>query len=459
MATAAVILRRLPSRDRGPSSPFMTSHDQLLSEFRSQVSSCLQRRDREWEASRRLIEASHFVDTVHRLVERIRSSGLSATVQDSLLAALNQGNVQRAQDLSGPRLKALTGLPPSKGFRALCVYFEVAEEQSSPWQLPLLDSEMVGRFVRKHATPFELLLTANVPSVLELGAGDLSFAAELTDMYAPRIQRLNRRLILHCIDRLHPHSKLGGPLHPSQEVVQRLRSRSDLSFRFLPDQDMCDFDRLVHGGKLAARYAMATCWAPATPTFAYEPTRLTPEVIERELRETKGDFRQVRYAGEAALEVEHRERTLLFPPWKFEIHGPLALLDLLARSSHLGVLGAVDSQVFWEILAQLLEDDRYRPKDRPFTRQNLPAIFGDVYERLSTLPIGDAVDLSSCATIRRRLPRVLAGNALSDGYTFRSVVIRRGAVFPDTPVSSTARRFADMAEETPPWMITIASDP
>ncbi|HEY7446538.1 MAG TPA: hypothetical protein VH702_00230, partial [Vicinamibacterales bacterium] len=290
------------------------------------------------------------------------------------------------------------------------------------------------------------------------GAGDLSFAAELAEQYGPKLYRQNRTLLLHCIDRLSPQSKLGGPLHPPPGVIQALRSRSDLSFQFLPDQDMCEFDQLARTGRLATRYAIATCWAPATPTFAYEPTRLSPEVIQEQLRLTKGPFRQTRFEGEAALEVQHRDRTLLFPFWKFQIRGPLALLDLLARSSHLGVLGAVDSQVFWELLAQLLEEERYRPKDLPFTPDTLPAIFGDIHTRLSALEIGESLELSTCGSLRANLPRVLPGKQLPNGYRFQSVVLRRGAIFPDMPASSTARRFSGMEEETPPWMVTVVPD-
>jgi hypothetical protein len=436
----------------------MTSHDQPLAQFRSQIAKRLQEADREWEASRRLIESSRLVETVHRLIERVRTFDLTPAIQDSLLTALNQGKVQRVQDLSGSRLKAVTGLPPSKAIRALCVYFDVVEPMSSRWQVPSLDGETVSAFLDDHATPFDLLLTSNVPSLLDLGAGDLSFAAEVAELYASRIQHLNRSLVLHCIDRLHPQSKLGGPLHPPAELVQHLRSRSDLSFRFLSNHDMCEFDRLWRAGILAQRYTLTTCWAPATPTFAYEPTRLSHEVIEAELRHSKGAFRRVRYGKESALEVQHRDRTLLFPPWKFDIRGPLALLDLLARSSHLGVLGAVDGQVFWEVLAQLLEGDQYRPKDQPFTSENLPIIFGKVYQQLSALALGEALDLSMLAPIRTRLPRVLPPAGPGDGHRFRSVVIRRGAVFPQMPASSTARRFGDMVEESPPWMIVVVPD-
>ena len=438
---------------------FMTSHDRFLAEFRAEVTRRLQQRDKEWELSRRLIGASHLVDTVHRLIECVRASSLSPSVRDCLLEALRQGTAQRVQELSGSSLKGLTGLPPSKALRALCLYFDLVPQATSRWPVPSLDGEAVSTFLTDHlTTPFDLLLTSNVPSLLDLGAGDLSFAAEVADLYGPQIQAQNRTLTLHCIDRLHPQSKLGGPLHPSQELVLRLRSRSDLSFRFLQDEDMCQFDQLSRSGSLAARYAVATCWAPATPTFAYEPTRLSRDLIQEELRHTKGPSRHIRYGGEAALEVQHRDRTLLFPPWKFEIRGPLVLLDLLARSSHLGILGAVDSQVFWEVLAQLLEDARYRPKDQAFTSHSLPAIFGDVYEQLSALATGEALDLSVCAPIRTNLPRALPGAHREDSYRFRSVIIRRGAVFPHMPASSTARRFRDMVEETPPWMVMVVPE-
>jgi hypothetical protein len=436
----------------------MTSHD-LLAEFRSHLSRRVQERDTEWEASRRLIETSQVASTLQRLRERARSSELPGAVQDALLSALNQGHAQRIQDLSGPQLKAVTGLPPSKAIRALCVYFDIVEHPASHWEVPSLDSATVSTFVDNCTTPFDLLLSSNVASVLELGAGDLSFAAELADLYAPQIHRQNRTLMLHCIDRLHPQSKLGGPLHPPEDRLHSLRSRSDLSFRFLPDQDMCAFDHLARTGKLAARYTVSTCWAPATPTFAYEPTRLSPSLIQEQLEQTKGSFRQTRYAGEVALEVHHRDRRLLFPSWKFEIRGPLALLDLVARSSHLGVLGAVDNQVFWEMLAQLVNEERYRPKDVPFTSDTLPSIFGEIHERLSALKVGDAVDLSTCATLRASLPRTLPGMRVREKYRFRSVVIRRGAVFPHMPASSTARKFDDMVEETPPWLVTLVPDP
>jgi hypothetical protein len=159
------------------------------------------------------------------------------------------------------------------------------------------------------------------------------------------------------------------------------------------------------------------------------------------------------------LEVQHGDRALLFPVWKFEIQGPLALLDLLARRGFLCVLGAVDTQVFWEILAQLLDDARYRPNNRPFTSDNLPTIFGEVFERLSRLALGETLILSDCASLRREIPRVLPFHSTQDlFYRFRSVQVRRGAIFSGLPASSTARRFSDMVEESPPWMLVLVPE-
>jgi hypothetical protein len=219
---------------------------------------------------------------------------------------------------------------------------------------------------------------------------------------------------------------------------------------------MFDLRSLDEHGKLAPRYTIATCWAPATPTFAYEPARLSQSVIDEDLRRTKGSFRHTQFQGESALEVQHGDRALLFPSWKFEIAGPLALLNLLARRGSLCVLGSVDAQVFWEFLAQLLEDPRYRPQDQPFTSANLPEIFGEIHRTLDHLPIGDSINLADIGTLRHQYH--FADPSASTNHStdsFRYVRISRGATFPGIPASSTARKFSAMTEEAPPWFLTL----
>ncbi len=437
----------------------MSSTEQILADFRSQVTQLLQERDKEWEASRKLVEAKQLAATLKRLIEEAHRVDLPVIIRDAITLALGNSEAGRIQDLPGPRLKELTGLPPTKAVRGLCVWFGVIEGLAAQWPVTSSRSEEVEVFARSHSNPFDVLLETDVASLLDLGAGDLSFATELVEQYVAPLQQRQRELILHSLDRLQPGSKLGGPLHPERERLNGLRSRTGLSFQFYGNQDMFDLGHLDQTGKLAPRYTIATCWAPATPTFAYEPTRLSEQVITQELHRTKGTFRQTNFSGEGALEVQHGDRVLLFPPWKFEIRGPLALLNLLANRGFLSVLGAVDTQVFWEILAQLLDDTCYRPNNQPFTSDNLPTVFGEVFERLSRLAVGETINMSDCGPLRREIPRVLPYLPTQDSsYRFRSVQIRRGAIFPGIPASSTARRFSDMVEESPPWMLILVPE-
>lgn len=279
----------------------------------------------------------------------------------------------------------------------------------------------IEQVVRNMENPFDLLRSADVASLLDIGAGDLSFAEEVVGLYGPDLTQQNRELIVHCLDRLDPHSQLGGPLHPRPDRLRRLQQTPGLSFAFFGNQDMFELESLDEQDALASRYTIATCWAPATPTFAYEPTRLSRSLIDQELIRTRGPFARLA-SRERALEVAHGDRLLLFPPWKFEIVGPLALLGLLARRGSVCVMGSVDDQVFWELLAQLLDESRYRPQDESLNTVTVPKIFGDLYDALVGLPVGGSIDLSSLATLRRQYP------PSGDGFSgaFRYIRIQRG---------------------------------
>ncbi len=432
----------------------MSEHD-TIAEFRRVVNRLAQESGSRWEASKRVHESSAFPRVLEQLVHASQEATLPPAVKDLLDRSLNRGQAIGIQNLDGPGLKALTGFPPSKAFRALCIYFGLIQAPASRWPVPDVADKAIDLLITQSSNPFDLLLQSPVASVLDLGAGDLSFAGELADQYLPILLGQERELILHAVDRLDPGSKLGGPLHPGRAHIAQLQERPGLAFRFYGNQDMCDLHELEDVGKLAPRYTIVTCWAPATPTFAYEPSRLSEPVIVDDLRRTKGAFRHIRFEGETALEVQHGERALVFPSWKFEIRGPLVLLNILAKRGIVGILGAVDSQVFWELLAQLLEDPRYRPADLPFTSANLPEIFGEVYQRLAGLQSGESLSLADLAPLRTAIPASPTIQSDSKLSTFRQVLIRRGAVFPGLPASSTARRFSDMIEESPPWFVTL----
>ncbi len=120
----------------------------------------------------------------------------------------------------------------------------------------------------------------------------------------------------------------------------------------------------------------------------------------------------------------------------------------------------MDNEVFWELLAQLLQGEQYRPPDVIFSPSVLAEVFGTVHHRLSALPVGGSVALADLAELRQDLPPVIGEGGPQDRpCRFRYVEVRRGAVFEGMPTSRTARLFRDMTEETMPWMLILVPEP
>jgi hypothetical protein len=435
----------------------MVPDQQLLSSFRARVKASQEAHREAWADSRRLIAADNLRMTLSSLIAAIQaSSALPEMIRGALIEAICHGAATRVQDLDNEALKALTGLPPAKALRALCLFFEVAAAPDDPTSA--LTASAVEDFVRRHTNPYDLLAEADVSSVLDLGAGDLTFAEDLVSRYLPMIEERGKTLTVHCVDRLRPGSKVGGLYHADPDRLARLRHHPSphLEFRFWGNQDMFDL-REARG--LMPKYTVVTCQAPPTPTVAYEPSRLSPSVIRDHLVNTKGEFRIVREGGEEALEVRHAGRTLLFPPWKFDVRGPVALLNVLSRRGALCVLSAVDSEVFWELLSQLLDDQNVRPQDTIFTQARIPDVFGALGSALVSLPVGASMVLSDRMALRDEIPEG-QNESLRDGRRrrFRYVEVRRGALFPEVPASRTAKMFKDMTEEVPPWFLVLVPE-
>lgn len=411
-----------------------------------------------WELTRKLVHSSQLPHTLTQLTERIRHSNLPSTLQNVLVASLgtSQATSDQPRRVNPALLKELTGLPPTKALRSLCVYFSLVQAGAPPSSIPA--PQDVEAFIKNGGSPYDLLLQVEQPSLLDLGAGDLSFEEDLLDRYLPQFQSSRKVFTLHALDRLQPGSQLGGQYHASQERLGRLTriAPDHLQFRFWGGIDMMELSKQP---QCLPRYTMVTCHAPATPTFAYEPTRVSSPIIQTHLTKSKGRYRKVRVNGEDALEVTHRGKCLTFPSWKFVIQGPLALLNLAARRGALGVLAAIDDEVFWEILAQLVDDPGMRPADVVFSQETLPDVFGHVHQALSSLTIGERCDLSEVIPLRQSLP---AGTTPRErkpvACRFRFVEIRRGAVFPGMPAGFTARQFAHMSEEVPPWHLVLVPE-
>ena len=425
-------------------------------QLRAHIQTCKQANTAAWELTRKFVHPSRLANTLGQLTERIQRSALPGTLREQLVAGLAvTPHAPTSGTAEDNMLKALTGLPHTKAIRALCLYFALVRDIASSAGLAPHDVEA---FVQHNPSPCEILLRAEQPSLLDLGAGDLSFEEELIARYLPLLQQHKKVFTLHALDRLRPGSQLGGRYHASPERLRRFTflDPDHLQFRFWGDVDMMSPEM---PRALLSRYTMVTCHAPATPTFAYEPSRLSPAIIRAHLTRTKGDFQTVRVSGEEALTVMHRGTSLTFPPWKFSIQGPRALLNLAARRGALCVFTAVDDEVFWEILAQLVEDPAMRPADVVFTPDVLPEVFGQVHQALTSLKIGERCTLSDVVALRRTFP---AGPGPGDGrpapHRFRFVEIRRGAVFPDMPAGSTARQFSHMSEEAPPWQLVLVPE-
>jgi hypothetical protein len=404
----------------------------------------------DWSASRRLVSPDLVCETIERLTAALSGSSLDPGVRDSLLEALLPGKSEGLKGIAGERLREITGLTPTKAIRNLCVLLGLAQSVRMP--VSGLSQQEVEAAASSTGNPFDLLLTADVASVMDFGAGDLTFEEQLVAGYLSRLEAAGKDLILHCMDRLDPADEASSLVQAGRKRVQNLRQHpsSRLQFRFFSSRDMFAVQDVA---TVRPRYTIAVCHSPASPTFAYEPSRLSEEAIERRLRETKGEFRRVPRGGRTVLEVRHGDEWLTFPEWKFDVYGPLALLDLLSRNGKLCVLGAVDTEVFWEILSQLLPEERARPREVFYTEENVRKYFGSSYEPLAQLAVGERTVLKE---VRGDIPRVLGPEGKQgERYGFRYVEVRRGALFPGMPTGRTAYVFEQMTREAAPWFLTL----
>ncbi|MDH4192893.1 MAG: hypothetical protein OEV70_01915 [Nitrospirota bacterium] len=425
--------------------------------FREQIKASRESFPHHWEASRKLVVPENLHTMLPALIHHIQEVSLDPILRERLIDALQHFSQPTGSREGNQVLKELTGFPPSKAVRALMVWGILAVDDGGqkPEELSSVQCEEI---IRGAFNPYDVLQQTPTPSLLDIGAGDLSFEQELVDHYISQVRAQRTSLTLHAFDRLMPGSRVGGVYHKNVDRERYLRnfSSEELRFKFWGGMSLETFLKVK--GRLS-RYTVSTCHAPANPTFAYEPGRLAPDIIQAHLQSSRGQYRQSRYEGEPVLEVSHQGQTLTFPDWKFDIVGPLALLRFMAQQSCVGILSAIDDEVFWELLSQVLADDRFRPPDKIFTKALLPEIFGKVYEELSAMAIGERKDLSRLAELRDPMPFGVAnkkGNPIP--CRFRYVEIRRGAVLEGVPSSFTARQFSQMTEESTPWWVIFIPD-
>ena len=429
-----------------------------IQELRSQVKESRESYPHHWEASRKLMNQESLSTTLPTLIQSIQEASLVPSLQKSLIEVVKQFGQQTKTRQVHQTLKELTGLPPSKAIRALIVWGVLAVGEKNEGVTGDLSAEELEGRLREGRNPYDILLHSHSPSLLDIGAGDLTFEKELVDRYIPQLRSHKKMLRLHAFDRLTPGSRVGGVYHKNPDHEGYLKSfpAEELKYQFWGGMDL---EQFCQAKDVFPRYTICTCHAPANPTFAYEPSRVESSLILKHLQATRGHFHLGRFEGEAVLEVSHQEKILTFPPWKFNIIGPLALLQLMGQRSQVGVLSAIDDEVFWEILSQILADHQFRPRNKIFTKDNIPEVFGEVYKELSSLAIGGRVDLSKIAELRDPVHFGAKPLEKTPKFSkFRYVEIRRGAFREGIPSSFTAKQFSQMREESMPWWIIFIPD-
>ena len=437
---------------------YMSDFTLDLQTFRTRIKEIRESYPHHWEASRKLMTAESLEATLPTLIQSIEEASLLPSLQNRLIDLVQQFGQNRKKPELHQTLKELTGLPPSKAFRALLVWGVLSVGEKDDDHDDDCATDRLEHWLREEHNPYDILLQVSAPSLLDIGAGDLTFEQELVDQYVPLLRAHKTPLRVHAFDRLTPGSRVGGVYHKDSDRERYLKKfpEEELTYKFWGGMDIEEFAQ-VRGA--LSRYTICTCHAPANPTFAYEPSRVDRKRIQDHLKATRGESRLGRYEGEPVLEVSHQGKELTFPPWKFDIAGPLALLQCMIQRSRVGVLSAIDDEVFWELLSQILVDDRFRPPNTIFTKNVIPKIFGDIYHELSVLPIGERIDLSKIAGIRETVSLgVTSGDKTSPDSKFRYVEIRRGASCEGMPSSFTAKQFSHMKEESPPWWIIFLSD-
>ena len=429
-----------------------------IQELRSRVKESLESYPYHWEASRKLMNQESLSTILPALIQSIQEASLVPSLQKSLIEVVQQFGQQTKTRQMHQTLKEVTGLPPSKALRALIVWGVLAVGGKDEGVTEDLSAEELEGHLREGRNPYDILLHSQSPSLLDIGAGDLTFEQELVDQYVPQLRSHNKILRLHAFDRLTPGSRVGGVYHKNSDRERYLKSfpAEELKYQFWGGMDL---EQFCQAKDALPRYTMCACHAPANPTFAYEPSRVETSLILKHLQTTRGHFHPGRLEGESVLEVSHQDKILTFPPWKFNIIGPLALLALMGQRGQVGVLSAIDDEVFWEILSQILADDQFRPRNTIFTKDSIPEVFREVYNELSSVTIGGRVDLSKIAELRDPMPFGAKPLEKTSKFSkFRYVEIRRGAFWEGIPSSFTAKQFSQMREESTPWWIIFITD-
>src|SRR3989454_1005954 len=278
----------------------MPPDQRVIADFRRRLREAVENNREAWAASRRLVAPSAAAETLQRLQAAVAGSSLDPEIRQALLQVLGPAHHDGLQAIPQEGLRELTGLNPTKAVRNLCLLLGVGAGAVEAGPVSSMAQDQVEAAVRSHDNPFDVLLEADMASVVDCGAGDLTFAEKVVEQYLGPLERTGRVLILHAFDRLNPPEPFRAFRQAGRRPPQQLRWRPSPAprFRYDGNRDMLD---IASWRQDCARYTIAVCNSPATPTFAYEPARLGDDAIRAHLRQTKGELGAATVRGRAVL--------------------------------------------------------------------------------------------------------------------------------------------------------------
>src|SRR5947209_17103072 len=161
----------------------MPLDQRVLADFRRRLREAVENDREAWAASRRLVASDAAAETLQRLHAAVAGSSLDRGIREELLRVLALAGRDGLQAISQEGLRELTGLNPTKAVRNLCLLLGVGAGAVDAGHVSSMAQDQVEAAVRSHDNPFDVLLEADVASVVDCGAGDLTFAEKVVEQY------------------------------------------------------------------------------------------------------------------------------------------------------------------------------------------------------------------------------------------------------------------------------------
>src|SRR5947208_3191293 len=202
----------------------MPMDQQVIADFRRRLREAMENNRETWTASRRLVAPSSVAaETLRRLHEAVAGSSLDPGIRQTLLQLLAPANDDGLHAIPHEGLRELTGLNSTKAVRNLCLLLGVGAEPVEAGPVSSMTQEKVEAAVRGKDNPFDVLLEADVASIVDCGAGDLTFEEKVIEQYLSPLEGAGRVLILHAFDRLDPQATFSAFVQADRDRLHRLR--------------------------------------------------------------------------------------------------------------------------------------------------------------------------------------------------------------------------------------------